>query len=249
MGEGYDTGGSVLPVSCVQAFYWMDSDDGEVMAETATKERPILFSGEMVRAILDDRKTQTRRIADRVAGFGKVRQFGPSDTPGYDYHFRCRRGLWQDFRLTELLERCPFGQPGDQIWVRETWNCLHPASEVPIPPNPRPMVCSLAYAATESERHAEYPNTSKLCCKWRPSIHMPRWASRITLEITGVRVEQLQEISDQDAVAEGIEILDSFDPEFAARGTFKELWQSINGPESWDLNPWVWVVEFKRVDP
>lgn len=229
-------------MSCVQAFYWMDSDDGEVMAETATKERPILFSGEMVRAILDDRKTQTRRIADRVAGFGKVRQFGPSDTPGYDYHFRCRRGLWQDFRLTELLERCPFGQPGDQIWVRETWGVSAIYDEVKpsligrgLGVGPGKPPCKVAYPATENHKGIRF----------RPSIHMPRWASRITLEITDVRVEQLQDISEADAIREGIAKSNHTSPRYR----FANLWQSINGPESWDLNPWVWVVEFKRVDP
>lgn len=215
---------------------------------TTTKERPILMSGEMVRAILSGNKTQTRRIVDRVAGFGKVREFSPSDTPGYDFNFRCRRGLWQDFRRTEIFDRCPYGMPGDRLWVRECFYIDHidhvigplvkPDGEIPI------------YYRADGDCCLQIPECC--CCevgkpRWRPSIHMPRWASRITLEITGVRVERLQEISDQDAVSEGIEILDSFDPEFGARGTFRELWQSINGPDSWDLNPWVWVVCFERI--
>ena len=191
--------------------------------EVTTKERPILFSGPMVRAILDGRKTQTRRVAK------------PLDIT------------------------CPYGSPGDRLWVRETWTPDHAAFYPHFP------VCYRAGFGPEYERKNGHVWSSEQNAwfpwKWRPSIHMPRWASRITLEITGVRVERLNDISEEDAIAEGIH-------QFAAlslwgndpKGTpaklvggnpqeaFALLWESINGEGSWALNPWVWVIEFKRVD-
>ena len=173
------------------------------------KERPIIFSGEMVRAILDGRKTQTRRVI--------------KPQPLRDY--------------AELRSRCPHGVPGDRLWVRETHGFL--AEQV-------------LYRADVPSDFEEYKKTAFWRVeKWRPSIHMPRWASRITLEITGVRVELVQRIGLGDITAEGIQA----DLGPAAHSTindsyvrFIELWDSINAKRGygWDTNPWVWVLEFKQ---
>ena len=183
------------------------------------KERPILFSAPMVRAILSGSKSQTRRIV-------KAR-----DLEWMDVH--------QGLREPDNAERCPHGQPGDRLWVRETW---HDASS-------SLHSCAL-YRADGIDLHWD---------KWTPSIHMPRWASRITLEITSVRVERLQEISIEDAKAEGAwgpddsivqKVTDYFGTDiFSAnpRKAFQMLWESINGPDSWAANPWVWVIEFRRL--
>ena len=196
------------------------------------KERPILFSGPMVRAILDGRKTMTRRIVKPQPHAG-VRQspFVPS-------------GL-EDGHGKEL--RCPCGQPGDRLWVRETWAAPHAYDH--LPPRMISQEARIHYTATE-ERGG---------LLWRSSIHMPRWVSRITLEITAVRVERLQDISEADALAEGIykplgsqfwhtnpsaNILPGETPQWA----YRNLWETINGPGSWDANPWVWVIEFKRIE-
>lgn len=191
------------------------------------RDRPILFSGEMVRAILDGRKTQTRRAVkpqpDFVAGNEKiVARFTPDD---------CRLG-----RLGKAIQ-CPHGQPGDRLWVRETF----------------------ADEGCRMRREDCYYRADGECDlqggRWTPSIHMPRWASRITLEITGVRVERLQDISEEDAIAEGPPGLKFPAPpgsfwvtDDGRRKAFRSLWESINGPESWKQNPWVWVIEFKRLE-
>lgn len=202
------------------------------------KERPILFSGPMVRAILDGRKTQTRRIYRGTPTIdGERHPDGSGET-------------WTDWG------RCPYGVPGDRLWVRETWYCddyrvqRGPFLEVD---GAKEMT---VYAA---DGPAGYEDGEP---KWRPSIHMPRWASRITLEVTGVRVERLQDISEADAVAEGcmsdvdqlkgLSHLRGSDAARAlpsrllsARDAYRYLWLDINGPGSWDANPWVWVVEFR----
>ena len=207
--------------------------------ETAVKENGVLFQAPMVRAILEGNKTQTRRIADRVKGFGKVRQFGESNTPGYDFHFRCRRGLWQDFRKQELIDRCPYGKAGERLWVRET----HYVERAGYQDGSDRFIL---YKATDD--HAPVS-------KWTPSILMPRFASRINLEIVRVGIERLQDISEADAYAEGVTIPAHY--KFASNGrpqdrnearvTYEALWESINGSGSWDLNPFVWVIEFKKV--
>jgi hypothetical protein len=192
------------------------------------KERPILFSGPMIRAILDGRKTQTRRVIK----------------PAWS---RCLDLDDPDDRKT-AVERCRHGKPGDRLWVRETWNCLSAGTDQLILPNPRPNVCAVAYQATEKARHAKFPD-SLLVDRWRPSIHMPRWASRITLEIIAVRVEQLQDITEADAIAEGIELRDGKAGVFQShKQAFAWLWHEINGPESWAANPWVWVIEFRKTE-
>jgi hypothetical protein len=200
------------------------------------KERPILFSGPMVRAILDGRKTQTRRVVKSLLGVGKVTEFDKSETLGWDYTFRDKRDRWNDLSLSQLVERCRHGKPGDRLWVREAFR-LAPLGNGPRDEFGRPAVTH--FRSTDSHL---FPNV-----KWKPSIHMPRWASRITLEVTGARVERLNDISRGDAMAEGCPHSN------LAYGQnpcdwFHELWESINGPESWAANPWVWVIEFRKTE-
>ena len=198
------------------------------MAAVKTKERPILFSGPMVRAILKGRKTQTRRVLNRMTGF-KVSQFDKSSTPGYDWHFRCQRGMWQDMENSEVLSRCPYGCVGELLWLRETFHeCVDEETREHI---------RWGYRADKDWDGA----------MWSPSIHMPRLASRITLEITDVRVERLQDVSPEDAIAEGITLGDCKRNNCGSVSCYRMLWESINGAGSWAANPWVWVVEFKRV--
>jgi hypothetical protein len=183
------------------------------------KERPILFSGAMVRAILAGTKTQTRRIAKGV----------------HIVHAHTSEALT---RLDSAGPRisCPYGQPGDRLWVRECWarddedGALMYRADL-----------GLGGSADDWERN-RLDGVPRF--RWRPSIHMPRAASRITLEVTGVRVERLQAISIEDAKAEGV----TFNPLLHTdpRESFIHLWTSINGAESWAANPWVWVVEFQK---
>jgi hypothetical protein len=166
------------------------------------KERPILFSGRMVQAILDGRKTMTRRVF-------KTAKLIPTESYG----------------KRALTRTCPYGQPGDRLWVRETHNTC---GEKPF------------YRA-DGEMPLEW--------KWSPSVFMPRWASRITLEITAVWVERLKDITIEDAQAEGITPLGTEGDSRRWRAGFRELWDSLNAKRGygWDANPWVWVISFKRV--
>lgn len=191
------------------------------------KERGMIFNGEMVRAILDGRKTQTRR---------------PVKFPILDRNLGCELAgneLAGELSAGNYLNSA-FGKPGDRIWVRETW------ARYNIDQNSH----DIAYRATTP---ADWPEEGR----WRPSIHMPRWASRILLEITDVRVERLNSISQEDAQAEGLELTgwrptysdpDSGGEVMTPYDNFAELWSSIYGDESWQANPWVWVIEFKVVN-
>lgn len=222
------------------------------------KERPILFSAPMVRAILAGTKTQTRRAVKPQPALVDPRN---SRLPGL---YRNGDFAWRDKGAPLgcatisckpngpdgwALENSPFGQPGDRLWVRETWAAPHSEDARP----PRAIQCDwmrIHYAATE-ERGG---------LLWRPSIHMPRWASRITLEITGVRVERLQGISEADAEAEGCaknhngyywggpHAVSGRKQMATAQSAYRDVWESINGAGSWDVNPWVWIVEFKRME-
>lgn len=198
------------------------------------KERPILFSGAMVRAILDGTKTQTRRVISNVATIGRVTEFGRSDTTGYDWTMRDSRLRWNDLRHKQLIDRCPYGQPGDRLWVRETFQRFTDDGEILYKAGPA------GFEAMNELKRDECPEA-----RWRPAIHMPRWASRITLEVTGVRVERLQEISGADAVAEGVR--SRLPDNGIAVAEYRDLWEGINGAESWSANPWVWVIEFEVV--
>lgn len=221
------------------------------------KERPILFNAPMVRAILDGRKTQTRRIIKNVdpenfpycGTFDEVNGF-PVITFADDTG---------DSVTSRIFASCKFGKPGDRLWVRETFSYHEiPEGEPFYYPADRLRECvdhdyGFHYWA---DGQPEFSNWSKP----KPSIHMPRSASRILLEVTNVRVERLNEISEEDAMAEGINIpaphvgidsaggsIESETISWAPSDYYKELWESINGKGSWNLNPWVWVVEFKEI--
>lgn len=208
-------------------------------------ERPILFSAPMVRALLAGTKTQTRRVVKPQPCAAVTSVYLPFRDEPNNWH-----GYGDD--LIRWLGRCPYGQPGDLLWGRESWRvCGGREYEY------QQDRCRVMYRATHEEDGFPLGWESY---KWRPSIHMPRWASRITLEVTGVRVERLQDISEADAIAEGIERavigddwrrysdaaseLAGLPPCVTPRASYQSLWESINGPGSWDANPWVWVVEF-----
>lgn len=198
------------------------------------RERPILFSAPMVRAILSGQKTQTRRAFNDKA----------------NWHFIEGQGD---------LSICPYGQPGDHLWVRETWqHANHPDGPYRpgVPVHYRADYIDDPHGPDGEKSHEGRYRT------WRPSIHMPRSASRITLEITGVRIERLQDINEADCWAEGIAEVDGLLDDVAicdlakrmgrsledAAPSFAALWESINGPRSWGANPWVWVVGFRRAE-
>lgn len=236
------------------------------------RELPIIFSAPMVRAIIDGRKTQTRRVVK------------PQPPIGHEWAGWCiasthsadeGKSTWAAGAGPCLRDahrvRCPYGQPGDRLWVRETHAIFSTHGQHRkdgkrwgpwggLPTTTSPDGTQIAYYREGFDR-----------CdpgRWRPSIHMPRWASRITLEVTGVRVERLQAISEADALSEGVErhlggwfpygietclttLVDGKErtAQFAteAAGSFRMLWESFNGAGSWDLNPWVWVIEFRRL--
>lgn len=204
------------------------------------KERPILFSGEMVRAILEGRKTQTRRIVNR---------------PLKDPNFGCEIAP-NELSENDIKTLCPHGSIGDQLWVRETF--CQPSMRGHLKNKSLRSKCNdVEYAADMGiERFPLGGNfTPRLQdFKWRPSIFMPRWASRITLEITNVRVERLQEITEEDAIAEGCLQKPGITPSGtiglgSAKYWYMQLWDSINSKRGfgWKENPWCWVIEFKRI--
>lgn len=190
------------------------------------KERPILFSGPMVRAILDGQKTQTRRI---VKPCHMVMDHGEDSA-----------GQCIDAGYIPCFPLCPYGHRGDRLWVRETWICVHGVPSAGGTPHHDDFV---RYRADGGP--GEQVITDVRC--WHPSIHMPRVYSRILLEIVSVRVERLNEISGADCIAEGIIEHESPQYVFGLHEAYRDLWESINGAGSWTENPWVWVVEFKRV--
>lgn len=231
------------------------------------RELPILFSAPMVRASLADRKTHTRRVVQPQLDLGLYLDW--QEMPPLNGKTRFRR-VGADYPDTEKDDGivCPYGQPGDRLWVREAWRsaesldhlsgsamaeaCLEAGYQRPWAP--------IEYVAdgervnwkhTGTPLHAGPPKPGR----YRHGRFMPRWASRITLEVTGIRVERLQDISEADAIAEGLlpdrdgwrgaEDLPWFASPVAA---YRSLWESINGAGSWDANPWVWVVEFRRIE-
>lgn len=219
------------------------------------KERPILFSGAMVRALLAGTKTQTRRVVKPWEPQIRAAANAVPDDVAYLPDFTCYRST------------CPYGQPGDRLWVREAW--------MPDPPCDGTWGYT-AWAGSRIGQIAAVPERFQhpaFCnyraswlhgtdgLRWTPGIHMPRWASRITLEVTGVRVERLQAISEADAVAEGTPCyvcggaMDGRSANAchcyrrrAQPSDYRRLWESINGPESWAANPWVWCVSFRRLE-
>ena len=179
------------------------------------KERPILFSGGMVRAILAGRKTQTRRIIKLDNGLFISREYRAVLDP-------------ENSTEREVMEcASPYGQPGGRLWVRETWTTAQNLDPDSI-------------ERSKIFYRADIPHVDYI---WKPSIHMPRWASRLTLEITNVKVERLNSISVEDALAEGISHSTMNDPKVE----YQWLWEKINGHGSWEKNSWVWVIEFKDV--
>jgi hypothetical protein len=210
------------------------------------KERPILFSAPMVRALLDGTKTQTRRIM-------KPQPIPNEYKPGkhwwscnkvqmmVDVEDKLQNSIeWEGF----CADMCPYGKIGDRLWVREAF-AYGLCTKEPY-----------AYRATHKPSDLEEGWDDKI--KWTPSIHMPRIASRITLELAGVKVERLQDISEADAKAEGVERhaddgVDYYGPlhngHVCPKYAFARLWECINGFDSWSANPWVWAISFKRVTP
>jgi hypothetical protein len=243
------------------------------------KEHPILFSTPMVQAILEGRKTMTRRILKPQ----------PDDD-----------GLWDDTNLPRSLQstlkgwngsteetgesrewKCPYGQVGDILWVRESWN-MCPKDQ--LTPNefyierhdglPEGEWAWVYMAESKEEKHISHPEWGKK--RWKPSTHMPKAACRIYLEIIGIKVERLQDISEVDAIDEGVmsikwDTVLSWFPRYkylhdewfkrknggviekpplgpSPSQIFQALWQSINGEESWEENPWVWAITFKKID-
>lgn len=234
------------------------------------KERPILFNTEMVNAVVEGRKTQTRRIIKPQPVFKE----------GTGFHWKgAMYGIGSDYAETVsnfTNYSCPVGRVGDRLWVRETF-CMGRIEE-----DDNPFLWPKPLYVDNYEGQDAYPIYKQMVVKenivhedviWSPSIHMPRSASRIMLEITKIRVERLNDISEKDAIAEGVEpvvVPDNIPVEGGytrdnremwkgyknharayrdtAKDSFMSLWQEIYGTQSWDSNEWVWVVEFKRID-
>ncbi|WP_375592213.1 hypothetical protein [Chitiniphilus eburneus] len=205
-------------------------------------ERPILFSAPMVRAILDGRKTQTRRVVKPSKDLGVGCLLAPREIAG-----EINRGNYLNSR---------YGQPGDRLWVREAYRTSFQYDH--IKPRDLPVARTKSTLAVPFWYDADlYGDLTPLHPglgpgKYRPGMFMPRAASRITLEITAVRVERLHDINGMDATHEGAPVPDHLPDDGArhewARGWFRLLWNEINGDRSWHENPWVWVVEFRRVE-
>lgn len=226
------------------------------------KERPILMSAPMVRACLDGSKTQTRHIAPvesfdiKDAGNEMVtwaisfsKAVGPSRSLA---SYSGGRYSADDATRIVASQFCPYGKPGDHLWVREAHQVRMISEE-----NGNKWHASVAYRADDAYAQVEiqratYQKLESAGSKsgWTPGIHMFRWACRLELEITGVRVERLQDISEGDSIAEGCrEPACGPDYKLSKKWAYRELWNDINGAGAWDANPWVWVVEFKRVKP
>jgi hypothetical protein len=208
------------------------------------KERPILFSAPMVRAILSGSKTQTRRVMkpQPPAHVNDFCTFHNPKGPGlahFGFDPVAREAL-------DWFAVCPYGQVGDRLWVREAWAHVGTC-------DPGLTVYRADYPACVPRQYQNVPPDESI--KWKPSIHMFRADSRITLEITEVRVERLQDISEADAIAEGAPpshpSIDKVSHEFGypdfSRSWYAQLWEQINGAGSWEANPWVWAVNFRKV--
>lgn len=215
------------------------------------KERPILFSAPMVRAILDGSKTQTRRIVKAQPPAGTI-SVGVYHHPDRRDHF----WAWEGHVIIDWAKPCPYGQPGDRLWVRETFVQgfdQDPVKGVPMHTDSEgnDLPQKTWYRASDQIGWCD-DDGWETNVPWRPSIHMPRAASRIDLLIKSVRVERLQDISEADCLAEGI-TLDQLpanpQDQQRARTWYRGLWEQINGAGSWEANPWVWVVEFERIKP
>jgi len=227
-------------------------------------ERPIIFSTDMVKAILDGRKTQTRRVVRR---------------PIYIHSDGTKQRVWTEEdeakEVNALLAgrsryalqkiKCPYGKIGDRLWVRETWRVYSENNNYATDEKKLWIEYKAGYrsgfrqqrdtfsAEQDDELALKAWGKARKIGTWRPSIHMPRWASRITLEITNIQVQRLQDISEEDAIAEGItydeamQYADGGSPDYVL--AFAQLWDSINASRGfgWVTNPWVWVIHFKVV--
>ncbi|EPY7180480.1 morphogenetic protein [Klebsiella pneumoniae] len=228
------------------------------------KERGMIFNGEMVRALLDGRKTQTRRIMKVQPESNQLGLLLITDSTKHSdigkYHWAESNATGNHVR--SKLFSCPFGAVGDRIWVRETWS----SDFANYYPNDRVWYAAdnnrrLDIEVVDGVRGIYSPESDvHVPFRWQPSIHMPRWASRILLEITDVRVERLNAISEKDATAEGVPPAGSLLPDYpgtfltpkgdfaTAKVAFQRLWESIYGEEGWKANPWVWVISFERIE-
>ena len=221
-------------------------------------ERGMIFNAEMVRALLSGRKTQTRRIMKVQPESNQLGLLLITDSTKHSdigkYHWAESNATGNHVRSKLFL--CPFGAVGDRIWVREGF---FPAPLEMQSEPPRKTMWNIAYRdgmQMEKLAPAEYNPTIYNYERWTPSIHMPRWASRILLEITDVRVERLNAISQADAIAEGAPpshpSIDCVSQEYGfpdfSRSWFGQTWQHIYGEESWNANPWVWVISFERIE-
>lgn len=247
------------------------------------KEHPILFSTPMVEAILEGRKTLTRRVVSEEFT-AKIQDYlgGEQDTElafAYltpeDFQEEGMPESWYVYcaeypdDYCRPLGNCRYGKPGDRFWVRETFCKGFISEDGEEPAEGEPVQCFYKAGGNYPEWHYDFKDSTEP--PWKPSIHMPRAASRILLEVVSIRIERLQDISEDDALAEGIDFLnvptggDDYQdyyrdysmpyvpeewPWIAGKPieSFRTLWQSINGPDSWQQNPWVWVVEFKVLE-
>lgn len=213
-------------------------------------ERPILFSASMVQAILAGNKTQTRRVAKHplLETLSYIVNIGDG---------------WFGDEEGDVQVRCPYGKVGDQLWVRETWGVISYELDANgnladwVPDRPATAIHEMPFGNGYYHGHVIYRadgehdfvdiDTGEEASQWKPSIHMPRIASRIQLEITNIRVERLNDCSDADAIEEGIDRTNTSIPGYA-KARYEQLWESINGAGSWEANPWVWVIEFRRIE-
>jgi hypothetical protein len=208
---------------------------------SAPRETPILFTSPMMNAIIQGRKTQTRRLITRLRGFGKITEFGLTDTRGYHWHFRNRHALWNDVSRASVLAACPYGTPGDLLWCRETVRGGWWSDDG--------LGAAVHYLADNQARRIG--NTMEAIGGWLdlfnyrggsglnvPAIHMPKWCCRQCLRLTEARIEPLQDIDEAGAGAEG----------FKNRVGFAAYIDVIHGDGTWGANPWVWVLTFERAD-
>lgn len=237
------------------------------------KEKSIVLSGDEVRPVINGQKIQLRRPIGLTA-------LKPSDTPGYDWTFRGRApvqsiayqsrrksGVWQDLTAAELLALCPYGKPGDLLWVRETWQMVDPHHDEMgdlniVGANRLARGKRAPYSGCTNGRLIEWTTVYRADgelvhpthggLRWRSSISMPRWASRLVLLVTDIRVQRLQDISEADARAEGCRGVHGVTsqmvpgPPLSAREDYEYLWNSINHKSAhWSSNPWVWAINFQ----
>ena len=225
------------------------------------KTKPIIFSAKMIRALLDGRKTQTRRI---------VKTQPTWDGKWFSWHGHRPNSIYgacggNHIGAKDCMnDSSPYGQPGDLLWVRETFQPICLDVDCDDANYKTGDGYRIVYTATDETEEFIDITTDKISCARKPSIHMPRWASRLTLRITSVRVERVQEITEEDAKAEGIERTDwkyscepyrNYNEPRMSSGkncslaimSFSTLWSSIHGPDAWDRNDWVWIIEFEVI--